>query len=102
MMRHPVGKSGPVTRCTSSSTEASGLAMRWTAASMTSPRLWVGMLVAMPTAMPWLPFTSRFGNRDGMTLGSSLVPSKLAVKSTVSSSIPSTSRIASGVSRHSV
>ena len=34
-------------------------------ASMTSPRLWGGMLVAMPTAMPWLPLTSRFGKRAG-------------------------------------
>ena len=40
---------------------------------MTSPRLWGGMLVAMPTAMPWLPLTNRLGNRAGKTLGSSLV-----------------------------
>ena len=32
---------------------------------MTSRRLCGGMLVAMPTAMPPPPFTSRFGNRAG-------------------------------------
>ena len=40
---------------------------------MTSPRLWGGMLVAMPTAMPWLPLTSRFGKRAGSTVGLDLV-----------------------------
>ena len=49
--------------------------MRWIVASMTSPRLCGGMFVAMPTAMPWLPLTSRFGKRAGSTLGSSLEPS---------------------------
>ena len=38
-------------------------------ASMTSPRLCGGMLVAMPTAMPCEPLTSRFGNRAGRTTG---------------------------------
>ncbi len=38
---------------------------------MTSPRLWGGMLVAMATAMPWLPLTNRLGKRDGKTVGSS-------------------------------
>ncbi len=39
-------------------------------ASITSPRLWGGMLVAMPTAMPPEPLTSRLGNLDGSTDGS--------------------------------
>ena len=39
-------------------------------ASMTSPRLCGGMLVAMPTAMPPEPFTSRLGNLAGSTTGS--------------------------------
>ena len=38
-------------------------------ASMTSPRLWGGMLVAMPTAMPCEPLTSRLGNRAGQDDG---------------------------------
>ena len=46
-----------------------GCRCRWTVASMTSPRLWGGMLVAMPTAMPWLPLTSRLGKRAGSTDG---------------------------------
>ena len=33
-------------------------------------RLCGGMLVAMPTAMPLEPLTSRFGNRAGRTTGS--------------------------------
>ena len=70
MISAPVGKSGPFTNCMRSSGVASGLSMRWTVASMTSPRLWGGMLVAMPTAMPWLPLTSRFGKRAGSTTGS--------------------------------
>ena len=39
-------------------------------ASTTSPRLCGGMLVAMPTAMPADPLTSRLGTRDGSTVGS--------------------------------
>ena len=65
-----MGKSGPWTNCMRSSGVASGWSMRWTVASITSPRLWGGMLVAMPTAMPWLPLTSRFGNRAGSASGS--------------------------------
>ena len=34
---------------------------------MTSPRLWGGMLVAIPTAIPVEPFTRRLGNRLGRT-----------------------------------
>ena len=40
--------------------------------SITSPRLCGGMLVAMPTAMPPAPLTSRFGKRAGRTDGSCL------------------------------
>ena len=38
--------------------------------SITSPRLCGGMFVAMPTAMPVPPLTSRFGNAAGKTVGS--------------------------------
>jgi len=41
-----------------------------TQASMTSPRLCGGILVAMPTAMPPAPLTRRFGNLAGKTDGS--------------------------------
>ena len=45
------------------------------------------MFVAMPTAIPLDPFTSRFGNREGRTLGSFRLSSKLGSQSTVSFSI---------------
>ena len=102
MIWAPVGKSGPLTNSIRSSGVASGCSNRCSVASMTSPRLWGGMLVAMPTAMPWLPLTSRLGNRPGRTTGSSVEPSKLGLKSTVSSSMPASMCMASGVSRHSV
>jgi hypothetical protein len=41
----------------------------------TSLRLCGGMFVAMPTAMPSEPFTSRFGNCAGRTMGSLCWPS---------------------------
>jgi hypothetical protein len=43
--------------------------------SITSRMLCGGMFVAMPTAMPAEPFTSRFGNGAGRTVGSSVVSS---------------------------
>lgn len=54
----------------SSSSVESGFAMRCFAAATTSPRLCVAMFVAMPTAMPEPPLTSRFGMADGSTVGS--------------------------------
>ncbi len=56
-------------------------------AAASSPRLWGGMLVAMPTAMPDEPLSSRLGRRAGSTVGSCSVPSKLSAKSTVSLSM---------------
>jgi len=47
------------------------------------PRLCGGMLVAMPTAIPVAPLTSRLGIAAGKTSGSSRVPSKFSLKSTV-------------------
>ena len=45
------------------------------------------MLVAIPTAMPELPLTSRLGRRVGRTDGSIRLLSKLGTKSTVSLSM---------------
>ena len=59
----------------SSSWLASGFSSAHWAPAATSRRLCGGMLVAMPTAMPAEPFTSRFGNRAGRTVGSWLRPS---------------------------
>ena len=79
MIVAPVGKSGPLTMARRAvrrtSVGASGLFSSHVAASATSPRLWGGMLVAMPTAMPALPLTSRFGNLLGRTVGSRVRPS---------------------------
>ena len=46
-----------------------------TTASIVSPRWCGGMFVAIPTAMPAEPFTSRFGSRVGSTDGSLVEPS---------------------------
>ena len=42
------------------------------------------MLVAIPTAIPVVPFTKRLGNLAGNTVGSFSVSSKFGAKSTVS------------------
>jgi len=41
------------------------------------------MLVAIPTAIPDVPFTKRLGYLDGRTVGSFSVSSKFGTKSTV-------------------
>src|SRR6266480_2042381 len=71
----PVGKSGPFTCFISSSSVMSGLSICAQIPSMTSERLCGGMLVAMPTAMPVPPLTSRLGNAAGKTVGSVRVSS---------------------------
>jgi hypothetical protein len=70
-MRPPVGKSGPGTSNSSSSSGISGFLMIAIVASMISFRLCGGIFVAMPTAIPPDPFTSSCGNFAGRTLGSS-------------------------------
>mgnify|MGYP000105088237 CR=1 FL=1 len=60
--------------------------MIFTTASITSLKLWGGIFVAIPTAIPEVPFTKRFGNLDGSTTGSFSVSSKFGAKSTVSNS----------------
>ncbi len=86
-MEPAVGKSGPGisrTSCFSFSPReigASPSALRCVCAisqmqpSITSRRLCGGTFVAMPTAMPADPFTRRFGNGAGRTIGSSVVSS---------------------------
>ena len=66
----PVGKSGPLMWRIRSSTFASGLSISAITASIVSPSWCGGMFVAMPTAMPVEPLTSRFGKRAGRTSGS--------------------------------
>ncbi len=77
-IRPLVGKSGPGTSLISSSSSSSWVASGWSSAQMTpeatSRRLCGGMRVAMPTAMPSEPLTSRFGNRAGRMTGSVVLP----------------------------
>ena len=81
---------------------ASGVSIRSSIALATSRRLWGGMLVAMPTAMPDEPFTSRFGTLAGRTVGSWSRSSKLGWKLTVFLSMSSSIATATRVSRASV
>ncbi len=74
-IRPPVGRSGPGTKRISVSRSADGCLIRCRAAATTSVRLCGGMFVAMPTAIPEVPFTSRFGNAAGSTNGSCSLPS---------------------------
>ena len=69
-MMPPVGKSGPGMISISSGRSIAGLSISAIVPSTISPRLCGGMLVAMPTAMPPAPLTSRFGKRAGRTRGS--------------------------------
>ena len=68
----PVGKSGPLTWRISRSMSISGSSIMATIASIVSESLCGGMFVAIPTAIPDEPLTSRFGNRAGSTVGSRL------------------------------
>ena len=73
-----------------------------TVASITSERLCGGILVAIPTAMPSEPLTSRFGYRAGSTNGSFLLSSKFGTKSTVSELMSRSISVAMRVMRASV
>ena len=74
-----VGKSGPFTKDIAFSRVSSGVASGFSSAQhvaeTTSPRLCGGTFVAIPTAIPAEPFTRRFGNREGRTVGSCDRPS---------------------------
>ena len=74
-----VGKSGPFTIVSSFSNKsfgsASGFSSDQTTPSTTSFKLCGGIFVAIPTAIPALPFTRRFGKRLGRTVGSCDLPS---------------------------
>ena len=69
----------------------SGFSITLMSPSTTSRRLWGGTLVAMPTAMPEEPLTSRFGTLVGRTIGSWSDSSKFGEKSTVSLSMSASS-----------
>ena len=66
----PVGKSGPGIFSIRSRYVQSGLSIRYTMPSQTSDRLWGGIFVAIPTAIPVEPFIKILGILDGKTEGS--------------------------------
>ena len=70
-----------------SASSASGFSRMQMQALITSVRLCGGIFVAMPTAIPDEPLTSRFGKRDGRTRGSFLDSSKFGSQVTVSLSM---------------
>jgi hypothetical protein len=97
-----VGKSGPFTCLQRSLSVAFGSSSRRTQAAAISRRLWGGTSVAIPTAMPAAPFKSTWGRRAGSMAGSSRLPSKFGIQSTVPSPSSDSSTCAKGVSRDSV
>src|SRR5665647_658696 len=75
----PAGRSGPGTNRISSSSVASGWATRWRAAATTSTRLCGAMLVAIPTAIPDAPLTSRLGTAAARYTEARLAPAAMAM-----------------------
>ena len=80
----PVGKSGAGMCFMSPFILMSGSAISAFSPCTTSRRLCGGMRVAIPTAIPDAPFTSRCGIRAGRTVGSSREPSNVGFVSMVS------------------
>ena len=71
----PVGKSGPGICFIKSLILISLFSIKASVPFITSPKLWGGMLVAIPTAIPPAPLTNKFGNCAGRTVGSFSVSS---------------------------
>ena len=84
-----VGKSGPLMCCIKPSVviSGSGLSISAITPSTTSFKLWGGIFVAIPTAIPEVPFNNNIGSLVGSTDGSSKEPSKFGTNLTVSQSI---------------
>ena len=71
----PVGKSGPGICFIKSLILRSLFSIKAKVPSMISPKLCGGMLVAIPTAIPPAPLTSKLGYCAGKTVGSFSVSS---------------------------
>ena len=71
----PVGKSGPEISLINSSIEIFGLFIRFTQPFKTSFKLWGGILVAIPTAIPDEPLINKLGIFVGSTSGIFSLPS---------------------------
>ena len=76
-------KSGPLIIFNKSFKSDFGFSRTFIVASITSLILCDGMSVAIPTAIPDVPFKSIIGSFDGKITGSSNEPSKLGCQSTV-------------------
>ena len=70
-----MGKSGPLMCLSNPVVVIAGSSIMATRALTTSVKLWGGMLVAMPTAMPLDPLSNSWGIAVGRTTGSSRVAS---------------------------
>ena len=75
MITPPVGKSGPGMCFISSLIFISLFSIKAKVPFIISPKLWGGMLVAIPTAIPPAPLTKRLGYWAGNTVGSFSVSS---------------------------
>ena len=73
----PVGKSGPLTISLSSENDAFGFLINLIVAFKISVKLWGGISVANPAAIPFEPLINKLGIRDGKTIGSYSLSSKL-------------------------
>ena len=75
MICAPPGKSGAGSSVNSCSSPRRSSRISATAAAATSRRLWLGISVARPTAMPLAPLSSTKGSRAGNSRGSVVEPS---------------------------
>ena len=71
----PVGKSGPFTCLSKSSSDISGSSINLQQAFIISEGQCGGIFVAIPTAIPSEPFINKLGNSAGSNSGSKVVPS---------------------------
>ena len=102
IIRPAVGKSGPFICCINSSVVIFLFSINAIKPVITSFKLCGGIFVAIPTAIPSEPLTSNVGTREGRTVGSFSVSSKLKPQSTVSFSKSFNISLESFVMRDSV
>ena len=95
-------KSGPLIIFKRSFNSAFGFSNTWIVASITSLILCEGISVAIPTAIPEVPFNKIEGTFAGKIIGSNSEPSKLGCQSTVPDLSSEISKLANLVSFDSV
>ena len=74
-MLAPVGKSGPLMTPNKSLMVQSGLSIKRIKPWINSDKLWDGMEVDIPTAIPLEPLANKLGKAAGKTVGSCSSPS---------------------------